>query len=204
MEFLRKEGVLFVSDEIQTGMGRTGKYFGIENFGVVPDILTIAKGIASGMPLSAVIAKAEVMMSWKPGQHASTFGANPVAVEAALATLDVMESEHLLENARKLGKRAVARLTEMKERYEVVGDVRGMGLFVGVEIVKDKKTKRRGEQEAREIMDRCFKNGLLVITAGRNTLRIIPPLNVTEEELDEGLEILEESISLVNKVATKG
>jgi 4-aminobutyrate aminotransferase len=203
MEFLRKEGVLFVSDEIQTGMGRTGKYFGIENFGVVPDVVTIAKGIASGLPLSATVARSSIMESWSPGQHASTFGANPVAVEAALATIDVIESEHLLDNARKLGRKALRRLLEMKERYEIIGDVRGMGLFIGIEIVKDKKSKKRGEEESREIMNRCFKSGLLVITAGRNTLRIIPPLNTSEEVLDEGLDILEEAISLVNKTAAK-
>ena len=202
MEFLRKEGVLFVSDEIQTGVGRTGKFFGVENFGMVPDVLTIAKGIASGLPLSATVAKASVMESWNPGQHASTFGANPVAIEAALATLDVIKSERLLDNARKLGKRALKRLQEMKERYEIIGDVRGMGLFIGVEIVKDKKSKKRGEEEAHEIMSRCFKGGLLVITAGRNTLRIIPPLNTVEEVLDEGLDVLEEAVSLVNKSAT--
>jgi 4-aminobutyrate aminotransferase len=204
MEFLRKEGVLFVSDEIQTGMGRTGKYFGIEHFGVVPDLITIAKGIASGMPLSAMVAKADIMESWKPGQHASTFGANPVAVEAALATLDIMKSERLLDNARKLGKKAISRLLEMKERYEIVGDVRGMGLFVGVEIVKSKRTKERGEKESHQIIERCFKSGLLAITAGRNTIRIIPPLNITEEELDEGLDILEEAVSAVNKTAAGG
>jgi len=204
MEFLRKEGVLFVSDEIQTGMGRTGSFFGIENFGVVPDIITIAKGIASGLPLSVTVAKAEVMNSWRPGQHASTFGANPVAVEAALATLKVIRSERLVANATRLGRRAMRRLLEMLERYEIVGDVRGMGLFIGVEIVKSKLTKERGEKEAREIIDRCFRNGLLAITAGRNTIRVIPPLNTTEEELDEGLDILEEAISTVNKTVVAG
>jgi len=204
MEFLRKEGVLFVSDEIQTGMGRTGSFFGIENFGVVPDIITIAKGIASGLPLSVTVAKAEVMNSWRPGQHASTFGANPVAVEAALATLKVIRSERLVANATRLGRRAMRRLLEMLERYEIVGDVRGMGLFIGVEIVKSKLTKERGEKEAREIIDRCFRNGLLAITAGRNTIRVIPPLNTTEEELDEGLDILEEAISAVNKTVVAG
>jgi 4-aminobutyrate aminotransferase len=204
MEFLRKEGVLLVDDEIQTGVGRTGKFLGIEHFGVTPDIVTIAKGIASGLPLSAMVAKSEVMESWKPGQHASTFGANPVAVEAALATLDVIKSERLMENARRLGGIALKRLNEMKEKYEIVGDVRGMGLFVGAEIVKDKKTKKRGEQESRQIMDYCFKHGLLLITAGRNTLRVIPPLNISKEELNEGLDIMEEAISLTNSAAVKG
>jgi len=203
MEFLRKDGVLLVSDEIQTGVGRTGKFLGIEHYGMVPDIVTIAKGIASGLPLSATVAKAEVMESWKPGQHASTFGANPVAVEAALATLDVIKTEHLMENAKRLGERAKKRLLEMKEKYEIVGDVRGRGLFVGVEIVKDKRTKARGEAEAKEIMDYGFHHGLLVIMAGRNTLRVIPPLNISEEEMDEGLDILEEGISMVNSATTK-
>ncbi|HYC11515.1 MAG TPA: acetyl ornithine aminotransferase family protein [Nitrososphaerales archaeon] len=201
MEFLRKEGVLMVSDEIQTGVGRTGRFLGIEHFGLTPDLVTIAKGIASGLPLSAMIAKAEVMESWKPGQHASTFGANPVAIEAALATLDVIKTEHLMDNARRLGGFALQRLNEMKEKYEIVGDVRGMGLFVGAEIVKDKRSKTRGEQEAHQIMDYCFRHGLLLITAGRNTLRVIPPLNITKEELSEGLDIMEEGIALTNSAA---
>jgi 4-aminobutyrate aminotransferase len=203
MEFMRKDGVLFVSDEVQTGMGRTGKYFGVEHYGVVPDLITIAKGIASGMPLSAMVAKAEIMESWKPGQHASTFGANPVAVEAALATLEVIKSERLIENVRRLGSKAKKRFLEMKEKYEIVGDVRGEGFFIGVEIVKDKRTKARGEQEARAVMDYCFKNGLLVIMAGRNVIRFIPPLNISEEEMNEGLDIMEEAIAEVDSAATK-
>jgi 4-aminobutyrate aminotransferase-like enzyme len=176
----------------------------VEHFGVIPDLVAIAKGIASGLPLSVMLARSEIMESWKPGQHASTFGANPVAVEAALATLDVIKSEHLMENARRLGGVTLKRLDEMKEKYEIVGDVRGLGLFVGAEIVKDKKSKARGEKEARDIMDYCFKHGLLLITAGRNTLRIIPPLNISEDELNEGLDILEEGISAINSTALKG
>jgi 4-aminobutyrate aminotransferase len=198
MEFLRKSGVLFVSDEIQTGVGRTGKFLGIEHYGIVPDVVTLAKGIASGLPLSATVAKAEVMESWKPGQHASTFGANPVAVEASLATLDILKSEHVIQNVRRIGEKAKKRLLEMKEKYEIVGDVRGMGLFLGVEIVKDKRSKARGEDQAKQIMDYCFRHGLLVIIAGRNTIRVIPPLVVTEEEMSEGLDILEEGIAAVN------
>lgn len=204
MQFLRKEGVLFIADEIQTGMGRTGKFFAIEHFGVQPDIITVAKGIASGLPLSATIAKANIMKSWKPGQHASTFGANPVAVEAALATLEVIKTERLLENAKKMGEVAMKRLLEIKEKFEIVGDVRGIGLFIGVEIVKNKKTKERGEREAHAIIQKCFKNGLLVITAGKNVLRIIPPLNISEEELNEGLDILEGVINEVNATKTEG
>ncbi|MDG6899022.1 MAG: aminotransferase class III-fold pyridoxal phosphate-dependent enzyme [Nitrososphaerota archaeon] len=203
MEFLRSEGVLFVCDEIQTGVGRTGKFLGIEHYGIVPDVVTIAKGIASGLPLSATIAKTEVMESWKPGQHASTFGANPVAVEAALATLDIIKSEKLLENARRLGDKAKKRFLEMKEKYEIVGDVRGKGFFVGVEIVKDKQTKARGDEEAASIIDYCFNHGVLVIFAGHNTLRFIPPLNVTEDVMDEGIDIMEEGIAVVNSATTK-
>jgi len=203
MEFLRKEGVLFVSDEIQTGVGRTGKFLGIENFNVIPDVVTIAKGIASGLPLSVMVAKSEVMKSWKPGQHASTFGANPVAVEAALATLEIINSERLMENARRLGEKAVKRLLEWKEKYEIVGDVRGLGLFIGIEIVKNKRSKARGEEEAKKIMDYCFRHGALVIMAGRNTLRVIPPLNILEDELTEGLDILEEGIAEVNSTAAR-
>lgn len=201
MEFLRKEGVLFVADEIQTGVGRTGKFLGIEHYGITPDVVTIAKGIASGLPLSVTVAKAEIMQSWKPGQHASTFGANPVAVEAGLATLDIIKSEKLMENARRLGSKAKRRLLEMKEKYEIVGDVRGMGLFIGIEIVKSKKTKERGDEEAKRIVDYCFHHGALVIIAGRNTLRFIPPLNITEDVMEEGLDILEEGIASVNAAA---
>ena len=203
MEFLRKEGVLFVSDEIQTGVGRTGKFLGIEYFGVVPDVVTMAKGIASGMPLSATVAKAQIMESWKPGQHASTFGANPIAIEAGLATLDIIKSERLLENANRVGGKAKKRLLEMMAKYEIVGDVRGMGLFIGIEIVKDKGSKKRGEEEAKRIIDYCFSHGLVAITAGRNTIRIVPPLNISEEVMDEGLDILEDAIAAVNAATVK-
>ena len=203
MEFLRKEGVLFVDDEIQTGVGRTGKFLSVEHYGVVPDVVTIAKGIASGLPLSVTVAKAEVMESWKPGQHASTFGANPVAVEASLATLEVIKAERLMENATRMGAKAKRRFLEMKEKYEIVGDVRGTGLFLGIEIVKDKRSKARGEEEAHKVMDHCFRHGTLVIMAGRNTLRFVPPLNITEDVMDEGIDILEEAIAAVDSDAKK-
>jgi len=198
MSFLRKEGVLFVADEVQTGIGRSGKFFAVEHFHLEPDIISVAKGLASGMPLGGIIAGAEIMGSWVPGQHASTFGANPVAVEAALATLEVINSEKLMENAVKMGTVAMKRLEEMKDRYEIVGDVRGKGLFIGVEIVKSKKSKERGVREAQAITSACFKDGLILITAGGNTLRVIPPLNVVREELDEGLDVMEGAIAKVN------
>jgi 4-aminobutyrate aminotransferase len=201
MSFLRKEGVLFVADEVQTGVGRSGKFFAIEHFGLEPDIISFAKGIASGFPLGGIIAASEIMDSWTPGQHASTFGANPVAVEAALATLEVINSERLMENAVKMGRVAMRRFEEMKERYEIVGDVRGKGLFIGVEIVKDKKSKERGVQEAQAVTRACFKDGLILILAGKNTLRVIPPLNVARDELEEGLDVIEGAIKKVNSEA---
>lgn len=198
MSFLRREGVLFVADEVQTGVGRSGKFFAVEHFGIEPDIISVAKGLASGMPLGGIVASAEVMNSWVPGQHASTFGANPVAVEAALATLEVISSERLIDNAEKMGRVAMKRLEEMKGRFEIVGDVRGKGLFIGVELVKDKKSKERGISEAEEVTKACFKDGLILITAGRNTLRVIPPLNVSREELEEGLDVIEGAIAKVD------
>jgi 4-aminobutyrate aminotransferase len=198
MSFMRKEGVLFVADEVQTGIGRSGKFFAVEHFHLEPDIISVAKGLASGFPLGGIIAASEIMRSWVPGQHASTFGANPVAVEAALATLEVINSERLMENAVKMGRMAMKRLEEMKERYEIVGDVRGKGLFIGVEIVKTKRGKERGVREAQAITAACFKDGLVLITAGRNTLRVIPPLNVAREELEEGLDVMEGAIAKVN------
>ena len=201
MSFLRKEGVLFVADEVQTGVGRSGKFFAVEHFGLEPDVISFAKGIASGFPLGGIIAASEIMDSWTPGQHASTFGANPVAVEAALATLEVINSERLMENAVKMGRVAMRRFEEMKEHYDIVGDVRGKGLFIGVEIVKDKKSKERGVKEAQAVTRACFKDGLILIMAGRNTLRVIPPLNVGRDELEEGLDVMEAAIARVNSEA---
>ncbi len=204
MSFLRKEGVLFVADEVQTGIGRSGKFFAVEHFNLEPDIISVAKGLASGMPLGGIIAASGIMDSWVPGQHASTFGANPVAVEAALATLEVINSEKLIQNAVKMGGVAMKRLEEMKEDYEIVGDVRGKGLFIGVEIVKSKKGKERGVQEALAVTRGCFRDGLILITAGRNTLRVIPPLNIAREELEEGLDVMEGVIAKVDSKAKGG
>ncbi len=183
---------------MQTGIGRSGKFFAVEHFHLTPDIITVAKGLASGLPLGGMIAEADVMRSWVAGQHASTFGANPVAVEAALATLEVINSERLMENATKMGRIAMRRLEEMKEEHEIVGDVRGRGLFIGLEIVKSKKGKERGVKEAQAITKACFEDGLILIMAGVNTLRVIPPLNVAEDELEEGLDVMESAIAKVD------
>jgi len=192
-----KYHMLLISDEVQSGMARTGKMFAIEHWNVTPEIIAIAKGIASGLPLGAVIAKEDVM-DWEPGAHASTFGGNPVSCAAALATFDIIEEENLLDNAAKIGEHTLKRLDEMKETYELIGDVRGKGLMIGIELVKDRKTKKPAKEEAKEIIFQCFKKGLAIITAGYSTIRIAPPLVITEELMDVGLDIFEEVLRNVN------
>ncbi|MCL5023059.1 MAG: aspartate aminotransferase family protein [Nitrospirae bacterium] len=193
-----KWGILLVLDEVQSGMGRTAKWFASEHFEVVPDIMTAAKGIASGMPLSAVGAKREIMTQWPPGAHGTTFGGNPIACAAAIATLRVIEEEGLIENARLVGGHARERLKAMKERHPCIGDVRGLGLMIGIEFVKED-----GEpftRELKEILGYCLEKGLILIECGvdRNVIRLAPPLVVTGEEMDKGLDILEEAIGKVS------
>lgn len=195
-----KYGILFVDDEVQSGNGRTGKWFAIEHFGVVPDMITTAKALSAGLPLGALISRAD-LMTWQPGSHASTFGGNPVAAAAALATLSFIEENRLLENAAKQGEYLMKIFSEWKEKYEIVGDVRGKGLMIGIEIVKDKRSKAYGSEEASKIVDMSWKKGVLLITCGRSTLRIAPPLTITRELLDEALSVMESAISEVNKEA---
>ncbi len=191
-------GILLVVDEIQSGMGRTGRWFAIEHWGVEPDVLCIAKAIASGLPLGVTVARAE-LMDWVPGSHASTFGGNPVSCAAANAVLDVMEEERLLENAEKQGTYILGRLEEMKESSEMIGDVRGKGLMIGVEFVKDKETREPAKKEVGEVIMRCFKRGLAIISCGVSTIRIAPPLIITRELVDSALEILEKTIREVER-----
>ncbi len=187
-----KYGILLIADEIQSGMGRTGKMFAMEHFGVEPDVITIAKGIASGMPLGAFVSSADVM-SWSPGAHASTFGGNPVSCEAALATISLLE-ESLIENAAKQGEYMISKLSEMINRYEIVGDVRGKGLMIGVEIIKDKHTKERAPEIRNKIVQKCFEKGLLILGCGANTIRFCPSLVISRDEAAKALEIFEECI----------
>ncbi|HVO99877.1 MAG TPA: acetyl ornithine aminotransferase family protein [Bryobacteraceae bacterium] len=185
----QKHGILLIFDEIQCGMGRTGKMFAAEHFGAAPDITTVAKGIASGMPLGAAIARAEVM-DWKPGAHASTFGGNPVCVASALATIELLEQE-LVDNAAKIGAHMKARLSELPKRFPIVGDVRGLGLMIGIELVRDPVTKERAP-ELRDRLERmCFERGVLVLGAGPNTLRICPPLVITKDQADFAVDTIE-------------
>jgi 4-aminobutyrate aminotransferase len=195
-----KYGMLFVDDEVQSGNGRTGKWFAIEHFGVVPDMITTAKALSAGLPIGALISRAD-LMTWQPGSHASTFGGNPVSAAAALATISFIEENKLMDNATKLGEYMMRIFNEWKEKYEIVGDVRGKGLMIGIEIVKDKTKKEFGAEEASKIIDIAWKNGVLLITCGRSTLRVAPPLTITKSLIDEALGVMESAISEVNKQA---
>ena len=192
-----KYGILMVDDEVQAGMGRTGKMFAIEHFGVIPDIVTVAKGIASGFPLGAMIAKSS-LMDWTAGAHASTFGGNPVSCMAALKTIELLENG-LIENAEKMGKYLMSSLKELMKRYEFIGDVRGKGLMIGVDIVKDRDTKEYNPSLRNRIVDESFKRGLLMLAAGPSAIRWAPALVVKKEELDVALEIFEEALKTVSK-----
>jgi len=192
-----KHGILLVADEVQCGAGRTGKMWAIEDTGVEPDIVCIAKGIASGMPLGVTMARAEIM-DWVPGSHASTFGGKPICIEAALATMDVLERE-AMQNAATVGNRILRRITPWVEKHPMVGDVRGRGLMLGVEIVKDKATRATAHDERDRIVDLAFERGVLFLGAGENSIRIAPPLIVTPEQADIALDVLEECISIVEK-----
>ncbi|HZW55923.1 MAG TPA: acetyl ornithine aminotransferase family protein [Nitrososphaerales archaeon] len=198
----KKYGMLFVADEVQSGVGRTGKWFAIEHFGVVPEMIALAKALCGGLPIGALVAKSEVM-TWGPGSHASTFGGNPVSAAGGTATLSFIEENKLLENARKQGEYMMGIFKEWKERYEIVGDVRGKGLMIGIELVKDKESKAFGQREAQEIVTRTWKRGVLLITSGRSTLRIVPPLTITRELVDEALGVIEQSIREVNDETIK-
>ncbi len=192
-----RHGILLVADEVQSGSGRTGKWWAIQHSEVEPDIVTIAKGIASGMPLSVMMARANIM-DWVPGSHASTFGGNPVCIAAALATMDVLEREGI-RNAEGVGKHIVQRLRTWIEKHPMVGDVRGMGLMIGVEIVKDKKTKATARDERDRITQLAFERGVVLLGAGECSIRIAPPLIVTQEQADIAMDVLEECIGIVEK-----
>jgi 4-aminobutyrate aminotransferase len=191
-----KHGILLVLDEVQSGIGRTGKWFAVEHTGVHPDIVCMAKGIASGMPLGVTLSKADIM-DWIPGSHASTFGGNPVCIAAALATLDVIEKEGLMRNSQEVGDHMMRRMADWPRKHRIVGDVRGRGLMIGVEIVKDQKTREYGASERDLIVEQAFERGVLFLGCGPSTVRIAPALVVTKDEADVAMDALEESIAIV-------
>ena len=194
-ELCDRHGILLVFDEIQSGIGRTGKMFAADHVGVEPDILLSAKGLASGMPLGAIIAR-ERIMTWEGGSHGSTFGGNPVCCAAALATLDVVEGG-LVENARVMGDRLIAGARKLMARHSCIGDVRGLGLMIGVEIVKDRKTREPAPEIVRKIELEAFARGLLLLSCGKSNLRLAPPLIIDAADVDEGLRILAEVLDAV-------
>ena len=193
-----ENGILLVADEVQSGMGRTGKWWAIEHTGVQPDIVCSAKGIASGMPLSVTITKAEVM-DWVPGSHASTFGGNPVCIAASLATLDVIEREGLLRNTEEVGNYMLRRMADWPKKHKLVGDVRGLGLMIGVELVTDKQTKERASAERDRVVELAFERGVLFLGCGPNTVRIAPPLITTKEQADVAVDVLDECLQIAGK-----
>jgi len=185
----RQHGILLITDEVQSGMGRTGKWWAADHAGIEPDILCVAKGIASGLPLSATIAKSSVM-DWKPGAHASTFGANPVSVAAALATLRLVQDQYM-ENARRMGQYLFGRFSRWREKFPIVGDVRGKGLMIGIEMVTDQRTREPAPKLRDAVENLAFSKGLLVLGAGANTIRLAPPLLISEEQADFAVDTLE-------------
>lgn len=188
----KEHGILLIADEVQSGMGRTGKMFAVEHFGVEPDIIAVAKGIASGLPLGAIIASAE-LMTWKPGSHASTFGGNPVSCVAALETIRMLE-EGLAQNAAEVGQFLMESLRDLMKRCPAIGDVRGRGLMIGIELVRDRATKEKAGEWRDLAVQKCFRKGLLILGCGENTLRLMPPLIVSQEQSVAALEILEEAL----------
>jgi len=197
-DFAQEHGILFVSDEIQTGMGRAGRWFAIEDEGVVPDIIASAKSLGGGLPISAVTGRAEVMDAVHAGGLGGTYGGNPVAAAAALAVIDQIERESLLERSRTLGERVIARLRDMQSRHAAIGDVRGRGMMTAIELVKDRSTKEPLDGPTGSgIVQRCLENGVVIIKAGTydNVIRLLPPLTIEESLLDEGLDVLDESIA---------
>ncbi len=194
-EISDRHGILLVADEVQSGMGRTGAMFAVEHAGVQPDIIAMAKGIASGMPLGVATARAGVM-DWTPGAHASTFGGNPVSCAAALATIELLQGG-LVSNAAAVGAFLMDGLVGLQEKHALIGDVRGKGLMIGIELVKDRATKARATAERDRVVNEAFSRGLLVLGAGRNTIRLSPPLVLTRSQATTALAILDESLAAV-------
>lgn len=199
-EILDRHGILYIADEVQSGFGRTGKLFASEHFDVEPDIMVMAKGIADGFPLSATITRPEIADALKPGEHLSTFGGNPVSCAAALANIDVMEEERLPEEAARKGAHVMERLRALQTRHALIGDVRGLGLMIGAELVTDRETKEPAAKQAAEIRRICRENGVLIGVGGQggNVLRVQPPLVIEDAALDRAIDVIDEAFEAVS------
>jgi len=198
-EICRRHGIVFIADEVQTGLGRTGRLFACEHFGVAPDLLVTAKSLGGGLPLAAVTGRAEIMDHTGPGSLGGTFGGNPLACEAALAVLDVMERDRLPERAAQLGERFAARARAWQARWPLIGDIRGVGAMQAMELVCSRETREPAADETKEIARYCYEHGLIVISAGSysNVIRILMPLVITDEQFEEGLGVLESAFEAV-------
>ncbi|HKG24940.1 MAG TPA: aspartate aminotransferase family protein, partial [Thermomicrobiales bacterium] len=205
-EVLDRYGILYIADEVQSGFGRTGKLFAVEHFGVEPDIMVMAKGIADGFPLSATVARPEIADALRPGEHLSTFGGNPVSCAAAIANIDVMLDERLADESARKGRRTIARLRELADRYPLIGDVRGLGLMIGVELVLDRTTKEPAKSQAAQIRRLCREAGVLVGVGGQsgNVIRFQPPLVIDDADLDHAVDVLDDALAQVGGTALIG
>nr|WP_100401992.1 4-aminobutyrate--2-oxoglutarate transaminase [Bacillus sp. FJAT-42315] len=200
----KKHGILFIADEIQTGFGRTGKQFAIEHFGIVPDLMTVSKSMAAGVPISGLIGRKEVMEAAAPGELGGTYSGSPLGCAAALAVIDIMEEEKINERGAVLGQLVMDRLSQLAEKYEAIGEIRGLGSMVAVELVKDRTTKEPNKELTNAIIAEANNRGLLIISAGAygNVLRFLMPLVITDEQVAEGLEILEEAFEVAVSAVT--
>jgi 4-aminobutyrate aminotransferase / (S)-3-amino-2-methylpropionate transaminase / 5-aminovalerate transaminase len=196
-EFCRERGILFVADEVQTGFGRTARWFGVEHFGVVPDIVVTAKSLGGGLPIGGVTARADIMDSVHVGGLGGTFGGNPVAAAAALEVIAAIEREGLLDRAERVGATLTAGLRDLQDRHEIVGDVRGLGAMVAMELVEDRDTKRPAKEATARIIEECYRQGLIALKAGTydNVVRLLPPLTIADDLVEEGLGILDKALA---------
>jgi 4-aminobutyrate aminotransferase len=199
-EICDRYDILLILDEIQSGFGRTGRWFAFDHFGVVPDIITVAKGLASGMPISGVFSKMEIMNKWMPGSHGGTYGGNAVAAAAGVATIQALREENMLANAQARGQELITGLRHLQEEFPAIGDVRGLGLMIGSEF-RDPKTQKPDKNTAKALIHACYDKKLLLLTCGPwdNTIRWIPPLNISQEQVQEALSIFRDSLKEVAK-----
>jgi 4-aminobutyrate aminotransferase/(S)-3-amino-2-methylpropionate transaminase len=197
----RDNGIVFIADEIQSGMGRTGTMFAMEHWGVEADLTTVAKSLAAGMPLSAVVGRAEIMNSPQVGGLGGTYGGNPICCQAALAVLEVFEQENLLQKACTLGAKLKERFDRFQDQYEMIGDVRGKGPMLALELVRDRVTKEPAATEAKALVKYCYERGLIILSCGNfgNVIRTLMPLVITDEQLEKGLSIIEEGLAVLSK-----
>ena len=188
-----RHGIMLVFDEVQSGVGRTGKLFACQHWNVAPDIMTLAKGLGSGLPIGLVVARKSIMAQWHRGSHGNTFGGNPICCAAALATLDLVEKDYT-RNAAEVGEYFMGRLRELQKRHECIGEVRGRGLMIGIEMVTDRDSRTPAETLCAKVLHRAYNNGLILLSCGVSTVRFMPPLMITRNDVDEALSLLEPSL----------